>query len=136
MGSSGSVYIIDLNEYPFEVIKQTMLDKLLEWCPTYSYPGSEKFNIYEEYYFRVAEIKTIDEFNWLFNNKVLDYDEDEDSPGIFINGRYCNRWSGDYLPQISDNYLVIYNTDLQMDYQSLPYECLRDFISDSAEIWS
>lgn len=136
MGASGSVYIIDLNKYSFEDIKNIMLEKLLDWCPNYSYPGSEKDNICEEYYFKVAEMKNIDEFIWAFGNKILDYDEDEDSPGIEINGHYYNSWSGDCMPQTIDNFLVIYNTDLQMDYQSLPHDCLRDIISDSAEIWT
>jgi hypothetical protein len=130
MGASGNLSIISLEKYNFEQIKNKILEKLLDWCPSYSDSTSEL----EEYYFKVSKLETIEQFIRLFNSKIVDYCPDEN--GICINGKFYDGWAGETMPQIIDNHLILYDTDQQMYYQSLPVECLKDFISIEEEIWT
>lgn len=88
----------------------------------------------EEYYFKVADLKNINEFIWLFSNKIVDYCPQEN--GIFINNNFYDNWAGERMPQIIDNHLIIYDTDQQMSYQNLPTACLRKLIKETIEIWT
>ncbi len=130
MGASGNLSIISLEKYKWEDIKEEMLYKLLEFCPNYSDPNNEC----EEYYFKVAKMKSLNDFIWTFGNKIVDYCPDEN--GIHINDKFYNNWSGENMPQIIDNFLVLYDTDQQMFHQNLPTDCLRKMISYSDEIWT
>ena len=130
MGASGNLSIISLEKYKWEDIKEEILNKLIECCPNYSDPQ----NVCEEYYFKVADLKNINEFIWLFSNKIVDYCPQEN--GIFINNNFYGDWAGESMPQIIDNHLIIYDTDQQMSYQNLPTECLRKIIKETIEIWT
>lgn len=130
MGSSGNLALISLKENSFERIKECMLNELLKGSPNYSDPE----HICEEYYFKVAEINNIYDFISLFSTKIVSYCPREN--GIIINGKFYDNWASERMPQIIDNYLVLYDTDQQMQYQSLPIECLRELISHSVEIWT
>lgn len=130
MGASGNLSIIPLEHYEWEDIQKEMLNELIECCPNYSDPK----NMFEEYYFKVANLKNINEFIWLFSNKIVDYCPEEN--GIFINNKFYDNWAGESMPQIIENYLIIYDTDQQMSYQNLPTECLRNLITGSFEIWT
>ena len=130
MGASGNLSIISLEDYEWEDIKKEMLNQLIERCPNYSDPKNEC----EEYYFKVANLKNINEFIWLFSNKIVDYCPEEN--GIFINNNFYDGWAGKSMPQIIENHLIIYDTDQQMSYQNLPTECLRNLINSSFEIWT
>ena len=130
MGASGKLSIISLEKYKWDDIKNEMLNELLNCCPPYSDPSNE----YEEYYFKVAEMKSLDDFITTFNSKIVYYCPDEN--GIYLDNIFCNNWAGKNMPQIIDDYLILYDTDQQMSYQSLPSFCLRKFISCSNEIWT
>ena len=130
MGASGNLSIISLEEYKWEDIKEIMLNELLESCPSYSAPNDES----EKYYFKVSEMKSLDDFIITFSNKIVYYCPDEN--GIYINGNFYNDWAGEEMPQIIDNFLILYDTDQQMSYQNLPTECLQKIISESFEIWT
>ena len=130
MGASGNLSIISLEIYKWEDIKEEILNELIACCPNYSDPKNE----YEEYYFKVADLKNINEFICLFSNKIVDYCPQEN--GIFINNNFYDDWAGESMPQIIDNYLIIYDTDQQMSYQNLPTKCLRKLIKETIEIWT
>ena len=130
MGASGNLSTISLEKYKWEDIKEQMLNELLEFCPNYSDPTNE----FEEYYFKVYEMKSLSDFIWAFNTKIVDYCPDEN--GIYINDKFYNNFGCESMPQIIDNFLVLYDTDQQMSYQNLPTDCLRKMISYSDEIWT
>ena len=130
MGASGNLSIISLEKYKWEDIKEEILNELIECCTNYSDPK----NVCEEYYFKVADLKNINEFMRLFSNKIVDYCPQEN--GIFINNNFYGDWAGESMPQIIDNHLIIYDTDQQMSYQNLPTECLRKLIKETIEIWT
>ena len=130
MGASGNLSIVSLKKYDFGKIKNKMLEELLNSCPNYSSPTDEC----EEFYFKVSDLENINSFMHLFRSKIVDYCPSEN--GICINGHFYDDWSSQEMPQIIDNHLVLHDTDQQMSYQSLPYECLKDFICDVVEIWT
>jgi hypothetical protein len=130
MGASGNLSIISLEKYTWEDIQQEMLSELLKGCPSWSDSNS----ICEEYYFKVAELKNIEDFIQLFNTKIVDYCPDEN--GININNNFYENWANEYMPMIIENHLVLYDTDQQFEYQNIPTDCLKKFITDSVEIWT
>jgi hypothetical protein len=130
MGSSGNLSIIALKEYPFEAIKEHISNEILSFCPPYSFPDNE----FEQLYWKVNELKNIDDFISLFLTKIADFCPPEN--GIQINDRFYGDWAGENMPQIIENHLILYDTDQQMSYQNLPTQCLRKLTMGSAEIWT
>ncbi len=121
MGASGNLSLINLSEISFKEIKDTMLNALFDYN-------------YDDEFLAVYEMKNIQEFIDYFNSKVADYCPDEN--GIVINGNNYTSWGDSQMPQIIDNYLVLYDTDQQMDFQNLPTEILQEYISYTVEIWT
>ena len=119
MGASGDLNYISLKELGFEEIKELMLNGL-------SKAYSASYNPeYEKYFFKVAKMNNFNDFCHEFNAKVLDYETDDK-----IN------YSGDHFPQVDDEYLILYETDLSMDYHRYPSWLLRELIEKSEEIWT
>ncbi len=119
MGASGNLSRISLKDYSFEKIKEIMLEELLQCSPNYSDPN----NICEKYYFIVSRMNNINDFLEIFRSKIVYYCPDE-------------RWAGEIMPQVIGDFLILYDTDQQMDYQNLPTECLRQIITSREEIWT
>jgi hypothetical protein len=121
MGASGGLIYISLKERGFKEIKELMLKGLSK-----AYSDSYKPE-YEKYFFKVAKMNNFNDFCYEFGVKVLDYENDHDHE---IN------YSGDYFPQVDGEYLILYETELCMEYQMYPCWMLRELSERWEEIWT
>ena len=130
MCASGSLIKIDIKEHSFEKIKEIFLSNLLERSSEWGDTNC----VNTEYYFLVAQTNSLKELMGLFQTEVCSYCPNDS--GIYINGKFYNNWADSQLPMIIDNYLIFYETDQQMTYQNLPFECLSELYGHAIEIWS
>ena len=130
MGSSGNLSIVSLNDYPFEKIKEHMLNKILDRCSEWYEPHDP----YDEMYFDANDFKSIDDLISYFECTVASYCPEEN--GININGTFYDNWARQKMPQVIDNHLVLYDTDQQSWHQNHPSELLWGLASDNVEIWT
>lgn len=122
MGASGKLNYIDIKKYPIENI----IDRLIKYIEDLEIEDGYISENYIKLYFELSESNSRDRFVYIFWTKVFDY-----TPEV---GRID--YSGSEYPEINSDYLILYETDLQMGFQNFPSEVLSDIICKSEEIWT